>query len=410
MLASRDYGGIIKPWLEESHRIRGKGLTQLHLSRSIVNHTFFVPPVCGSRRIHGEPFVDKNLPPRPNLDHLRRQAKALLAALESGEVEAVATILNHLPSAKGMAADQVLQTHFRLADAQSAIARKTGFASWPHLTRHVEQLRALEGTWSFARLEIDGSTIPATALGASRILIDGDRFRSESPEATYEGTFNINVEAQPHEIDIEFVAGPEAGNWNYGIFRVDGKRLEICLDLNGKPRPAEFGTSVGSGHAYETLKRSSQARPDDVTGGTPSARSPAPPVQECVGFDLVESPTLAKLQGEWIPVKIIRDGQELPPMMLRTGLRIAIANEIKISFGGQTMIHALIRLDESTEPMHVDYYNLEGVCRGVIQLGIMKWIDGDVCFCMAGPGDPRPVDFTCPAGSLRTFSHWRLKK
>ena len=354
--------------------------------------------------------MDKNLPARPHLDHLRRQVKALLAALESGEAEAVSIILNHLPSAQGMTADQVRQTCFRLADAQSAIARKTGFASWPHLARYVEQLRALEGTWSFARLEIDGSTIPGSALGASRILIDGDRFRTESPEANYEGIFNINVEAQPHEIDIEFVAGPEAGKWNYGIFRLDGQQLEICLDINGMPRPAEFRTSPGSGHACETLKRSSQARPDSVTGGTPSARPQSPPAQECVGFDYVESPMLTKLQGQWTPVKIVRDGQELPKMMLRTGLRSAKASEIKITFGGQTIIHALVRFDESTDPMHVDYYNLAGASKGTIQPGLMKWIGDEVCFCMAAPNAPRPADFTCDAGSGRTFSQWRLKK
>ena len=182
--------------------------------------------------------MEKNLPARPNLDHLRRQAKALLSALESGETEAVSTILKHLPAAKGMTAEQVLGTRFRLADAQSAIARKNGFASWPHLARHVEQLRALEGTWAFARLEIDGSAIPASALEASRLLIDGDRFRTESPEATYEGVFNINVEAQPHEIDIEFVEGPEAGNWNYGIFRLDG---DTTRDLSRYERQAAAG-------------------------------------------------------------------------------------------------------------------------------------------------------------------------
>jgi hypothetical protein len=58
--------------------------------------------------------VTKNLPARPNLDHLRCQAKALLAALESGDAEAVSTILNHLPSARGMTANQVRQTRFRL--------------------------------------------------------------------------------------------------------------------------------------------------------------------------------------------------------------------------------------------------------------------------------------------------------
>ena len=97
-------------------------------------------------------------------------------------------------------------------------------------------------------------------------------------------------------------------------------------------------------------------------------------------------------------------------MMLRTGLRSAKTNEVKISFSGQTMIHALVRVDENTNPIHVDYYNLEGASKGAIQLGLMKWIDDDACFCMAAPSDPRPADFTCLAGSGRTFSQWRLKK
>ena len=73
------------------------------------------------------------------------------------------------------------------------------------------------------------------------------------------------------------------------------------------------------------------------------------------------------------------------------------------------MIHALVRLDESTDPMHVDYYNLDGACKGTIQHGLLKWIGDEACFCMAAPGDPRPADFTCPSGSGRTFSQWRRK-
>jgi len=354
--------------------------------------------------------MEKNLPARPNLDHLRRQAKVLLAALEARETEAVSTLLKYLPAAQDLTAAQVLETRFRLADAQSAIARQNGFASWPHLAHYVEQLRALEGIWAFARLEIDGNAIPAGALGASRILIDGDRFRTESPEATYEGIFNINVEVQPHEIDIEFVAGPEAGHWNYGIYRLAGDQFELCLDMNGKPRPTGFGTSGGSGRAYETLKRTSHARPEDVRGGTAPAPRPSPSPQDSAGFEFVESPTLTKLQGQWKPAKVVLNGQELPKMMLWTGNRSAEKNEITVIFGGQTMIHALVRLDESTDPMHVDYYNLDGACQGTIQHGLLQWIGDEVCFCMAATGHPRPGDFTCPAGSERTLSQWRRKK
>jgi uncharacterized protein (TIGR03067 family) len=353
-----------------------------------------------------ENHMAKNLPARPNLDHLRRQAKSLLADLLAGDSQAITTLQEHLPAARGMSADQIRAANLRLADAQSAIARQTGHASWPQLARHVEQLRALEGTWEFARLEVDGSTYPPTAVSTSRILIDGDRFRTESPEATYEGIFNINVEAEPHEIDIEFIVGPEAGTWNFGIFRFNGDQLEICLDMNGKPRPAQFRAATGSGHAYEILKRTSKTRPDQVTGGTPPVQTMSPHCADSSAFAFVPSSTLAKLEGEWIPTKIIRDGQDLPAMMLRTGRRTASKNEIKISFGGQTMIHALVRLNECEAPTHIDYYNLGGPAEGAIQLGLFQWEDDEASFCMAAPGDPRPTDFTCTPGSNRTFSRW----
>ena len=210
------------------------------------------------------------LPPRPNLEHLRRQAKLLLSELASGDKQAVATMRQHLPAAKKMSDEQIRQEQFRLADAQSAIARKTGFASWPQLARHVEQLRALEGTWEIETLEIDGRAMfPAllTRATGARILIDGDRFRSEMTGQTYDGVFNIDVEAEPHAIDIEFVEGPEAGNFNYGIYRVEGDQFTLCMDMNGKDRPRAFATSAGSGHALETLRRVSGARPDSVSGG-----------------------------------------------------------------------------------------------------------------------------------------------
>ncbi len=97
-------------------------------------------------------------------------------------------------------------------------------------------------------------------------------------------------------------------------------------------------------------------------------------------------------------------------MMVRNGLRSARKNEVTISFGGQTIIHALVRIDESADPIHVDYYNLGGACQGAIQYGLLKWSGAEACFCMAAPGDPRPGDFTSPAGSGRTFSQWRAKK
>jgi uncharacterized protein (TIGR03067 family) len=239
------------------------------------------------------------------------------------------------------------------------------------------------------------------------VLIDGDRFRSETPGATYEGIFNIDVETDPHGIDIDFVEGPEAGNRNLGIFRLDGDRFDLCLDMTGRARPTAFATSAGSGRAFEILRRTSSARPDSVSGGTPAgAAASVKSAEDQSAFEYVPCPTLARLAGQWSAVKVIRDGQDLPSFMCASGRRDATNNEVKVSFGGQLMIHALVRIDESRDPMHVDYYNLAAP-RGTIQHGIMRWDGDEACFCMAGPGQPRPADFACPAGSGHTLSQWR---
>ncbi|TDE90056.1 aminoglycoside phosphotransferase [Occultella glacieicola] len=62
----------------------------------------------------------KILPDSPNLDHLRRQAKDLLAGLRDGE-----------PTAS-------------LADAQAALAQQYGFRTWPDLKAEVEHRRGSE--------------------------------------------------------------------------------------------------------------------------------------------------------------------------------------------------------------------------------------------------------------------------
>ena len=77
--------------------------------------------------------MSRHLPSRPNLDHLKKQAKDLLGDIQKSN-----------PS-------------WKLADAQHAIARQYGFSSWPRLTSHVESLArglsdsegesVLAGTW-----------------------------------------------------------------------------------------------------------------------------------------------------------------------------------------------------------------------------------------------------------------------
>lgn len=354
--------------------------------------------------------MKRRLPARPNLEHLRTQAKALLAGLRQGDEDAARTFLEFLPEAAALSPEQVRERGFRLADAQAAIAHKSGFGAWPGLARHVERLRSMEGTWAFRSLEIDGAAVPASMLTHSFLLIDGDRFRMESPEATYEGIFTIDVQQTPHRIDIDFVDGPEAGNRCEGLFGLDGDRFTICLGLAGSSRPQRFATAPGSGHALEELVRVEYARPAGVDGGTaPIVASEPPALQPEGDFATALTPTLQQLQGEWAPLELITAGSPLQPAYLPFGSRTHCGVETKVIFGGQTQVHAKVRLNEAADPIEVDYLNLIGKAKGSISRGLFRWEGDQAIYCMAAPGAPRPSDFTCEKGSNRTLSRWKRK-
>src|SRR5262249_16076901 len=73
------------------------------------------------------------LPPKPNLEYLKKQAKELLDDFERHEPGAIARFraLRSEPSESA-----------KLADAQHVLAREYGFANWTKLKEHVEWLSA----------------------------------------------------------------------------------------------------------------------------------------------------------------------------------------------------------------------------------------------------------------------------
>jgi len=79
------------------------------------------------------------LPERPNLEQLKRQAKDLLRLAQAGDADALAR-LRSLPAFARQSDNRALATSVALHDAQSAIARELGFPSWPALVEHVEEL------------------------------------------------------------------------------------------------------------------------------------------------------------------------------------------------------------------------------------------------------------------------------
>src|SRR5690349_10462188 len=75
-----------------------------------------------------------SLPDRPNLDHLKKQAKALLTAWQQGDADAMARF-RALASTTPAPGEEP-----KLADAQHVIAHEYGFETWAALKAHVEAL------------------------------------------------------------------------------------------------------------------------------------------------------------------------------------------------------------------------------------------------------------------------------
>jgi hypothetical protein len=130
------------------------------------------------------------LPDRPNLGHLKKQAKDLIRAYRRGEPGALARFRDALPAAGGRSDEQIVALELRLRDAQSCIAREYGFASWDDLSRYVEAqsagrddraARALQWCRLAYSGDIAGTTNRANPRIALRMLAEEPGLAARDP-------------------------------------------------------------------------------------------------------------------------------------------------------------------------------------------------------------------------------------
>lgn len=78
--------------------------------------------------------MSKPLPPRPDLDQLKKQARELLQAYQAAHPAAIERIREHFPRLSGARDAEILQAKFTLQNAQHVVAREYGFAGWTELS------------------------------------------------------------------------------------------------------------------------------------------------------------------------------------------------------------------------------------------------------------------------------------
>jgi Glyoxalase superfamily protein len=183
--------------------------------------------------------MSRNLPPHPNLEHLKKQAKDLLHDMQQEN-----------PTLK-------------LADAQHAIAREYGFASWPKLKAYIESLTVapnptasekanlFAGKWTanlskskrhpsnqfqsaILQITVDGNTVTIIDVvvddsgrevqGKNTIPVDGNEHMSENKYvlvARWRGAYVLETEATKDGLPV-----------GWGTYEVseDGQTLTISGD------------------------------------------------------------------------------------------------------------------------------------------------------------------------------------
>src|SRR5262245_10657088 len=87
----------------------------------------------------------RDLPARPSLDSLRKQAKRLARDAAAGNADAVARVHAHLPRAELPLSNRA---------AQLVVAREYGFAGWADLTAEVQKRLGNALDWAASEAEV----------------------------------------------------------------------------------------------------------------------------------------------------------------------------------------------------------------------------------------------------------------
>jgi uncharacterized protein (TIGR03067 family) len=266
-------------------------------------------------------------------------------------------------------------------------------------------IERLQGAWHLAGAEVDGRTVEGADAS---IVISGNRFKAVGMGAPYEGTLTIDEKQRPARIDMSFDVGHAAGKTHFGIYRLAGDRLILCLNVASATHPTRF--TSGPGLALETFERSR---------GTGPRRSPSKAAAR-VSASARKSPASAAskknavaadaspIEGEWQMVAGVFNGAPMSEEMVKWCKRVTRGDVTTVLAGPRTMMKARFTLDTSAKPVAIDYVILEGSGKGKSVLGIVEWRAESCSINMGDPGQPRPKDFLCKKGDKRTFTSWRL--
>ncbi len=114
---------------------------------------------------------------------------------------------------------------------------------------------AIQGTWLPSTAELAGQEFPDEVRKTIKLTVRDGKYTVTVGKQIDQGTTKLNSSADPKQIDITGVDGPNKGKTILAIYELDGDTLRICYDLSGKNRPAEFKSKPDTQLFLVTYKR-----------------------------------------------------------------------------------------------------------------------------------------------------------
>lgn len=296
----------------------------------------------------------RRLPVRPDLDHLKHQAKDLLRALHDDDVAAIAELHEHHPSPMPPRAAT-------LSDAQLVLARSYQASSWPRLAHAVQLASAI---W-----EDDLDTVRQLVSANPHLLHDDVLVRKDSnwgPPMTYAANLGRDRIIQMlHDLgatDLESAAGRAALQSHIGTARMlyeMAGRPPVRDEMLGGPA---YTLSAGGTAFLLTLgarPRPGRGCPAEVVlqtdGRNPAAKHAILEMYAAHGLELPDTAPMALHRGrlDLLTAHLERDPalfdrtfshREIYPAELGCGDPLDATTGTPL--GGSTLLHMAVEFDE----------------------------------------------------------------
>jgi uncharacterized protein (TIGR03067 family) len=119
-----------------------------------------------------------------------------------------------------------------------------------------KDLKALEGTWVMAGLEVNGIDVPVNKLDGTELTIKDDLYALKAKDKVFKVVLKLDPSKDPKEIDMIFQEGANKDKVHKGIYKVEKGQFKICRGLNPEQhRPNQFATWPNTNYFVATWKR-----------------------------------------------------------------------------------------------------------------------------------------------------------